>query len=144
MAMKSIHTEIIIHTSAEKVWNILTDFEKFPEWNPFILSLEGKPNVGERLKATLKNGKGTSVFLPKVLVVDPNKTFEWLGSLPVPGLFNGQHHFRIESIGENQVRFVQGEQFSGLLAGMLMKMIGEETIKGFASMNQALKERAEK
>lgn len=141
--MKTLETEIIINASAEKVWNILTDFEKFPEWNPFILSIEGKPEVGTPVKAVLKNGNGTSVFKPKVLVVEKNKAFEWLGSLPIPGIFNGQHHFRIEKISDQQVKFVHGEQFSGLLAGLIMNKIGEGTRKGFIKMNEALKKRAE-
>ncbi|MCW5906483.1 MAG: SRPBCC domain-containing protein [Chitinophagales bacterium] len=141
--MKKLETEIIINAPAEKVWSILTDFGKFSEWNPFILSIEGKKEVGAQLKVVLKNGKGTSVFAPKVLVSEQNRTFEWLGSLPVPGLFNGQHKFHIETISDNQVKFIHNEQFSGLLAGLLMKMIGEETRKGFIAMNDALKKRAE-
>ena len=141
--MKNLQTEIIINASAEKVWSILTDFAKFSEWNPFILSIEGKSETGAPLKVVLKNGKGTSVFTPRVLVAEKNKTFEWLGSLPIPGLFNGQHKFYIEKISDNQVKFIHSEQFSGLLAGLLMKMIGEETRKGFVAMNEALKKRAE-
>ena len=68
--MKNLHTEITINAPAEKVWNILTDFEKFGEWNPFILSIEGKQEIGAQLKVVLKNGNGTSVFKPKVLILE--------------------------------------------------------------------------
>ena len=142
--MKNLHTEITINAPAEKVWNILTNFEKFGEWNPFILSIEGKQEIGAQLKVVLKNGNGTSVFKPKVLILEKNKAFEWLGSLPIPGLFNGQHHFKLEKISEHQINFIHGEQFSGLLAGIIMKQIGEATQQSFMAMNKALKERAEK
>lgn len=142
--MKILHTEIIINASAGKIWNILSDFEKFPEWNPFILSIEGKREIGAQLKVVLKNGNGTSVFKPKVLVWDKDNAFEWLGSLPIPGIFNGQHHFKIEKISEHQVKFIHGEQFSGLLAGLIMRQIGEATREGFVAMNEALKARAER
>ena len=142
-AMKSLQTEIIINASAEKVWSILTDFDKFPQWNPFIVKIEGQPVVDARLRVELKNGDGVSVFKPKVLVVEKNEVFEWLGSLPVPGIFNGQHYFKIETLGANQVKFVHGENFSGLFAGLIMKQIGEQTRQGFIGMNKALKERAE-
>jgi uncharacterized protein YndB with AHSA1/START domain len=39
---RSINSEIIINTSAEKVWNVLTDFDAFPSWNPFIKSISGE------------------------------------------------------------------------------------------------------
>jgi len=142
--MKNLRTEIIINGSAEKVWTVLTDFEKYPEWNPFIVSITGKPDVGSTIRAELKNGSSTSVFKPEVMVFEKNKAFEWLGSLPVPGIFNGHHCFHIESISANQVKFIQEENFSGLLAGIIMNKIGEQTRAGFISMNKALKERAEK
>jgi len=141
--MKSLQTEIIINASAEKVWAIITDFGKFSEWNPFIVKLEGIPEVNARLRAELKNGNGVSVFKPKVLVADKNKAFEWLGSLPVPGIFNGHHYFRIEALNANQVKFNHGEEFSGILSGLIMKQIGEQTRSGFIAMNKALKVRAE-
>lgn len=141
--MKSLHTEIIINAPAEKVWSVLTNFEKFPEWNPFILSIEGKQEAGTQLRVVLNNGKGTSVFKPRVMVFERDKTFEWLGSLPIPGIFNGRHYFKIVKIIEKQVRFVHGEEFNGLLAGIIMKQIGETTRQGFVAMNNALKERAE-
>ena len=141
--MKKLQTEITINASAEEVWSVLTDFEKFPQWNPFVVKLEGRPEVGTTLRAELKNGNGVSVFKPKVMVVEKSKAFEWLGSLPIPGIFNGHHYFRIESLGNGQVKFVHGENFSGLLAGLIMKQIGTQTEQGFISMNKALKERAE-
>ncbi len=142
--MKALQTKIVINATAEKVWSILTDFEKFPQWNPFIVKLEGKPEVNTRLRAELKNGNGVSVFKPNVLVVEKSTAFEWLGSLPIPGLFNGHHYFRIEAISNAQVKFIHGEEFTGLLAGLIMSKIGEQTRNGFIAMNKALKERAER
>ena len=140
--MKTLHTEIIINAPAEKVWNILTDFEKFPEWNAFILSIEGEQKVGAQLTVGLKNGNSTSVFKPKLVVYEKNKAFEWKGRLPV-GMFNGHHQFKIEKLSDTQVKFVHKEDFSGWLSGLIMKMIGEQTRHGFEAMNEALKNRAE-
>ncbi|MFN8287603.1 MAG: SRPBCC domain-containing protein [Chitinophagales bacterium] len=141
--MKNIQTEIIINASAAKVWSVLTDFKSFSEWNPFIAKIEGAPSAGARLRVELKNGNSTSVFKPEVLVAETQKRFEWKGSLPIPGLFVGQHYFVIEEISAAQVKFIHGEQFSGLLAGLIMKQIGEQTMQGFIAMNKALKLRAE-
>ena len=141
--MKTLYTEITIQALPEKVWNILIDFESYHEWNPFVLSIEGKPEVGTQLKVVLKNGKGTSVFKPKVVSVKVNSAFAWLGSLPL-GMFTGHHQFRIEKINEKEVKFIQTEEFSGLLSGILLKLIGEATKQSFMAMNEALKTKAEK
>lgn len=140
--MKNLQTEIIINATPEKVWNILMDFDKYPQWNPFVKEITGSQQVGGQLKVTLKNGKGTSVFTPTVVSNETANIFEWLGSIPL-GLFKGQHRFAIEKISETQVKFIHSEQFSGLLAGLIMSQIGETTRNGFIAMNKALKERAE-
>lgn len=141
--MKTIQTEIIINASATKVWQVLTDFPGHSTWNPFILSISGKPQVGETLRVELKNGKGTSVFTPKVLTAEPNRSFEWLGKLPL-GTFSGQHFFHIEEISASKIKFIHGENFSGWLSGLLLSQIGEQTQQSFIAMNKALKNIAER
>ncbi|MFC2087063.1 SRPBCC family protein [Bacteroidota bacterium] len=52
--MRYLKTEIIIDAPAERIWSILTDFEKFPEWNPFIKSVQGEVKEGEKFTVTLQ------------------------------------------------------------------------------------------
>jgi hypothetical protein len=80
---------------------------------------------------------------PTLLAVAPAKGLRWLGHVGVPGIFDGEHEFRIEPLGVDGVRFVQAERFSGLLAPLVMKFIERGTRQGFEAMNQALKARAE-
>ena len=46
LIIKEIKTEIIINTKPEKVWEVLTDFENYPTWNPFIQNISGEQKVG--------------------------------------------------------------------------------------------------
>ncbi len=41
--MKQLHTEIIVEAPAERVWELLTDFASYPQWNPFIRNISGLP-----------------------------------------------------------------------------------------------------
>lgn len=102
--MKEIHTEIEINAPAEKIWRVLTDFAAYPEWNPFVRRGEGEVRVGARLHVYIQpsGGKGMS-FCPTVLVADPNRELRWLGHLWVRGLFDGEHSFSIEPLGEGRV-----------------------------------------
>ena len=43
---KEIKTEILINATPEKVWTILTNFDNYPNWNPFIKSIKGEVKVG--------------------------------------------------------------------------------------------------
>jgi hypothetical protein len=142
--MKEIHTEIEIDAPAERVWRVLTDFATYQEWNPFIRRGTGEVTVGSRLYVFIQpsGGKGMS-FRPKVLVADPGRKLCWLGHLWVPGLFDGEHSFVIEPLGEGRVRFLQRERFGGLLLPLLSKMLDGKIRRGFEEMNQALKRRCE-
>ncbi|MBH2003366.1 MAG: SRPBCC domain-containing protein [Sphingobacteriia bacterium] len=140
---KRIKTEIIINASKEKLWVLLTNFNGYPNWNPFIRSIEGELKQGGRLKNTLQNGEKIMVFKPIVLEVVPFHSFSWLGSLWVKGLFDGRHYFCIEEIAPNQVKLIHGEDFSGILSTAILKQVGEDTRKNFVDMNQALKQLAE-
>ncbi len=50
---KEIRTEIHIHATPSKVWQVLTDFSSYPEWNPFVKSLTGTVAIGQKIKVTL-------------------------------------------------------------------------------------------
>ena len=141
---KHIRTEIIINASSDTVWTLLTDFKRYPSWNPFIIAVEGEAVKGTRLKNTLHNNGKDYVFKPIVIESIRPKRFSWLGSLFVRGIFDGHHYFEIEELGPNQVKLLHGEKFSGLLSNYIYKKIGNETRGNFVRMNQALKTLAEK
>ena len=51
---KEIKTEILIRATPEKVWAILTDFDNYRNWNPFIRSVTGEVAVGNTITARLE------------------------------------------------------------------------------------------
>jgi hypothetical protein len=142
--MKEIYTEIEIHAPKQRVWQLLTDFARFPEWNPFIRSATGKLEVNAQLKVFIQPpGQSGMKFSPRVLRVQPEHELRWLGSLLLPGIFDGEHCFLIEIQTENQVRFIQREEFRGFLLPLLWKSLDTNTRQGFENMNAALKKLAE-
>ncbi len=143
--MKELDSEIEIQAPAERVWQVLTDFAAFPEWNPFMRRASGQVKTGAQLDVYLQpQGAGGMRFRPTVLKAEPNNELRWLGHLLIPGLFDGEHILRIEPLGPDRVRFIQHEIFSGLLVPMLVRSLDRDTLRGFQEMNLALKTRAEK
>lgn len=141
--MKTIRTEIIISASREQVWQVLTDFAAYPEWNPFIHT-KGAAVEGSYLENTMYlEGRSPQHFRPRVLVANPGRELRWLGKFLISGLFDGEHYFQLEAIDDHTTRLVHGENFKGLLVGLLLKMIGTETQQAFERMNHALKARLE-
>jgi hypothetical protein len=143
MREKELHSEIEIDASAERVWDILTDFASYPQWNPFIRRIGGELEVGERLEVRLQPPDSRGITMrPTVLRAEPNRLMRWLGRLFVPGIFDGGHSFAIHPLGEDRVRFVQHEAFKGVLVPLVARTL-DNTLRGFEEMNEALKERAE-
>jgi hypothetical protein len=142
--VSELQTEIEINASAGTVWRVLTDFALYPEWNPFIRSLQGELVVGNRLCATIKPpGSREITFRPLVLVAVPDRALCWLGHLWVPGLFDGEHAFRIEPVDGDRVRFIHRERFKGILLPLLWKSLDRDARRGFEDMNRAIKDRSE-
>jgi len=142
--MKELRSEIEIAASARRVWEILTDFAGFPQWNPFIRRARGNLVAGERLEIVMQpSGARGMTFSPTVLNVEADRELRWIGHLFVPGLFDGEHIFTIESLGTGRVLFTQREIFTGLLVPLLARMLDTDTRRGFEEMNKALKARAE-
>jgi len=142
--MKQIGATIEIFASAQRVWQVLTDFAAFPQWNPFILEISGELNVGGKLDVYLKPlGRPNTRFRPVVLAAKPAQELRWLGRLwGIPKLLDGEHNFLIERLEANRSRFVQREVFNGILVPLLSgTLAGAE--RSFIAMNAALKARAE-
>lgn len=79
---------------------------------------------------------------PRFLCIDADRELRWKGNLILPGIFDGEHYFRLEQAGADQVRLIQGEIFSGLLIPFFGQLL-LETKKGFELFNTAIKQRVE-
>jgi hypothetical protein len=142
---KEIKTEILINATPEKVWAILTNFEQYPNWNPFIKYIKGEVKVGNKIIARIEppEAKGMT-FKPRVLVFEPIKEFRWIGHLLFAGLFDGEHKFELIDNKNGTTTFKQSEVFKGILVTFFKKQLDNNTKKGFEAMNLKLKELAEK
>lgn len=141
---KQIETEILINTSPEKAWTILTNFNDYPNWNPFIKSINGDVKVGNKIKVKIEppEAKGM-IFKPKVLTYEANKELRWVGHLLITGLFDGEHKFEIVDNGNGTVTFKHSEKFKGILVPLFKKQIENNILRGFNDLNRKLKELAE-
>ena len=141
--MRTLETRININANAEQVWNVLTDFGSYPNWNPFVINVSGKTEVGEQIEVDLKmEGSKPQTFKPEVLVNDKDREFRWIGKLFVKGLFDGEHYFKLKEV-DGMVELTHGENFSGAFVALVLSLIGEKTEAGFKAMNHALKSRVE-
>jgi hypothetical protein len=142
--MKSIRSEIDIDAPAARVWDLLTDFAAYPDWNPFIRRAEGVLAEGEQLRLLFQIPDGMRMKIrPRLITVVEQAEIRWLGHLAVPGLFDGDHRFLLTPLDAGTTRLVQEETFRGALVPIFGGWIGAGARRGFAAMNRAAKMRLE-
>jgi hypothetical protein len=98
--VKQIGTEIEIRSTPEIVWRILTNFSKYPQWNTFVDHISGEPKEGSKIVIHL-NINGSRGITGKAILnkVDPYKELRWIGHAGTSGLFEGEHIFTIDPLG---------------------------------------------
>jgi len=139
-----INAQIIINATPDKVWAVLTDFENYPNWNPFINSITGDPRIGKQITVRIAPPEGkVMTFRPTVLAFERNKELRWIGRLLFKGLFDGEHKFELIDNGNGTTTFNHSETFTGILVSLFKKQLENSTKKGFELMNQSLKEMVE-
>jgi hypothetical protein len=137
--MKELKTEILLNASPEKVWEVLSTFSEYENWNPFIRRISGSMEKGARLEVRIAPpGSKGMTFKPIVLEVEKAKAFRWKGTLGIPGIFDGEHYFILEDMRNGQTRLLHGERFSGLLVPFINLSATEA---GFKVMNESLSKR---
>lgn len=142
--MRHISSEIIINSTPKKVWNILSDFDNYKNWNPFVKSIEGQVEEGKKFKITIQQPNSKPMtFSQKCLKFEKNKELRWLGHLLIPGIFDGEHIFELMQTKDGNTVFIQREKFMGILVPLFWKKLNKDTRNGFELMNHELKMRVE-
>ena len=141
--MKSLHAAIDVDAPAARVWQVVRDFERYPEWNPFIVRAAGELRVGKRLDVTIvAPGMKLVSFRPRVLDVEPGHLVRWKGEFKLPGLFDGRHALTVDPLDGRRSRFTTHEDVTGILLPFAGRVMAASQ-QGFELMARAVKERAE-
>lgn len=139
----AISTTIDIQASPDAVWEVLTDFAAYRDWNPFMKRIEGVPEVGTKLVVHMSPPGGRGItFKPTVLAASPGRELRWLGKLGVRGLFDGEHSFILTANADGTTQLSHGERFTGILVPLFKSTLNNSRA-GFEAFNSALKQRVE-
>ena len=146
--MATIHNEITINASIDKVWSMLTDLELLDQYDPTVknatLVSTEKTGIGAKRKVLMLDGKNW--FDEKVTVFKPNEALTYQltdCSFPIKGL---QHSYSFEKVGD-QTKVKQVMQYTvkfGLLGKLLDAiMIRNQSDRGIKKFFLGLKSYAE-
>lgn len=143
--MREIRTEITIGAPATKVWNTLTDFNKWKEWNPIVNQVSGPASLGSELSVTMRGdgGKDGPKYAPVITNFDVPKLFRWRAKMMAEFVFVNEKVFELEETGSG-TRLVHKELFGGMLVPLFWGKLNDTVPSMLNSMNDAVKRTAEK
>lgn len=122
--MKYIETQVDLPAEPSVVWAHLTDTESMGNWNPFITSMSGVLEVGKRITVRIAPvGSKAMTFKPRITAVEPAPRLEWLGTMGLPGLFDGRHSFTLTPLAQRRTHFVQAEVFTGAFTPLIGSLL---------------------
>ena len=132
--MKQFNAKANIKATPQEIWKVLTEIEKYPEWDPYCIRIEGTLALGAKLKAFSKLSPGRA-FPVKVTELTDSKKMAWSGGMPF-GLFNGTRTFELIAQEDGSTNFEMKEVFSGPFLALIGKSIPDmtEAFDKFAKM----------
>src|SRR5262245_57436469 len=139
---REIASEIEIETDARKVWDILVDFRRYSEWNPFIPWVRGTPVAGATIRFVFQLTRGLPIpACARIFKADAPLELRWAGG--IPGLLRAEHYMVLEALTASRTRLRHGEIFTGVLVPFAWLVLARAGPREYRDTNQALKQRAE-
>ena len=142
--MRELRTEIQISAPIDKVWQVITDFDHWKDWNPTVNRASGNASVGSKLSITIcgEDCQDAGSFQPIVLQANPPKYFRWRATMMVGFLFKNDRVFELnEKNGGTEL--IHREEYSGLMVPLAWKKLNKFALPILEKMNKALKDKLE-
>lgn len=131
--------EIEIACPVSRVWKVLTEIPRWPEWNPEVreVTMDGPLSVG-----TVFRWKAGSKLVSQIVQVDENRCIAWSGT--TMGI-DAIHIYRFHQTGST-TKVSTEESFRGpvatLLKGFLQTMLDRTLRSGLVLLKQEAERRA--
>ena len=132
-----------IDAPLETVWQVLTDFPRYGEWNPFV------PEVRCDLRV------GGAIEMQVMLTAKPQFQREWISELtpqqtfgykmkPMPlGAMRSHRWHRLTPLADGRTRYASHFEIHGWMQFLVLGLFRKGLERGFLGMTDALKARAE-
>ncbi|WP_067685997.1 SRPBCC domain-containing protein [Nocardia jejuensis] len=133
-----------IEAPAELVWQVLTDVDNYGEWNPFVPECKTTLEPGTPIDMKVRLG-GSSPRDQREFIRThtPGKEFSY-SMKPVPlGLLRSLRTHTVTPLGDGRTRYESHFEIGGPLSVVVGALMGKPLNKGFNSMADGLKQRAE-
>ena len=140
---RAVEHRIGVQAPAELVWEIVSDFSTWGDWNPIHPQAEGQLKIGTPLTVHhALPGEPVRVLQPVVQDWVPYEQLHWRSSR-LGGFVTAIRYIEIENMGPGSSTFSNGELFMGLLVRWVSRDERRRLKAAYAQMGEALRDHAE-
>jgi hypothetical protein len=132
-----------IAADAQTVWTILTELERYGEWNPYSRRVDGVLEVGSTVVVEAHLHDEVRRVNNVVTVVDPPHRLCWQSTNWYGWLVRGTRCREIEPLAGGGVRLRHHEIMQGPLSGLIESLYRDRVVEGIELVDEALKRAAE-
>lgn len=143
--MLVVRTEIDIDAPPSRVWQVLTDFRSYDDWNPVVKRVSANLKTGGSIRFSLDYGSIKLPIAARLINVEQERELRWKGpsSQLLGSIFRAEHYLRLKALPGNRTRLIHGEEFGGLFPRALWGRLRSDLLPRYRGMNEALKRRVE-
>ncbi|RQS61844.1 SRPBCC domain-containing protein [Burkholderia sp. Bp8963] len=134
-----------IAAPASVVWEVLTDFPRYAEWNTFCVGLETTGRLGDLVCMQVRI-PDTSDVIPvneTLVAFEPERLLSWEQRPTDDNKDAARRDQYIDADGPERCRYVTTDQFLGVNADTIMRNHGAWVKRGFDQCALDVKARAE-
>ncbi|MEM9930403.1 MAG: SRPBCC domain-containing protein [Bacteroidota bacterium] len=140
---REVFTQIEINAPREKVWAVLTDFEKMPEWSSSFQGIKGEFKEGGKATSYFKApiGGGNMEFQHTIIDFEEGVSFGW--SDPLMMGMKDHHIYRLEDLPNGNTLLIQTDGVEGGATHFMGHLVTHNMKAMYLKFNQELKDRVE-
>ena len=133
-----------VQAPAEIVWEVISDFATWKDWNPVHPRMEGEMRIGTPLRFDLVVAEGGAPVAVEAVVQDwvPYEQLHWR-TKRLNGFVTAIRYLEIENMGPANSTFSNGELFMGPLVRFVSRDERRRLRAAFTRMGEAVRDRAE-
>ena len=131
-----------IPVPAPVVWQVVSELEGWADWNPLYVKAEGTLRIGTQLTLTQAlEGRPTALLQPTIVDWVPDNQILWRLTQN-GGLIQRLRYIEIDKLTEEACIFSNGEDWSGLLAGLVPADVRKALRRGYEAMGEAVRDQS--
>ncbi|WP_419252891.1 SRPBCC family protein [Caulobacter sp. ErkDOM-YI] len=140
---RAVEHRIGIQAPAELIWELISDFSTWEQWNPVHPRAEGQLKIGTSLSVhQALPGEPVRVIQPVVQDWVPYEQLHWR-STRLGGFVTAIRYIEIETMGPGSSTFSNGELFMGMLVRWISRDDRRKLKAAYTQMGEALRDHAE-